>query len=106
MRKRPRYNHWGGSGMRRSTAIIPTKARNGAMYPMVARRRASMDRDMCDELCGVWRPNAMVTQGRVCLAVDYELNELMESFSYHGADGYGADRYRGSGAGSDGVGGR
>src|SRR5450759_3743027 len=61
MRKRTGYNHWGGSGMRRSTAIIPTKARNGAMYPMVARRRESMDRSMCDKQYGVLRLSDMLT---------------------------------------------
>ena len=32
MRKRTRYNHCGGSGIMRSTAMMPTNARNGAMY--------------------------------------------------------------------------
>src|SRR5664280_514219 len=56
MRKRTGYNHWGGSGIMRSSAMIPTKARNGAMYAAVARRRESADGSMCDRR---WRLRAV-----------------------------------------------
>src|SRR5260370_20772945 len=61
MRKRARYSHCGGRGTTRSRAMMPTNARNGAMYPTVARRRNSMGCCICDRGYDVSETLAMVT---------------------------------------------